>query len=150
MNVRVRWQTLSAPVRSRISVLLFLLGCFLFWMIAIAPALNTLHHHQQRRLQSLQQPPLISPSAALTRDAAWRTLQSVTVGQNIQLTTQGDRVTAQLRAVPAAQLNEWLLQARHQAQAMPSEVHLTRGNGTATTLWDGRVVLDLPSRDTTR
>lgn len=150
MNARIRWQSLSAPVRSRLLALLILVGCILFWMIAIAPALNTLQNKPQMRGQALQPPSLTSPATALTRDASWRALQGVTNGPNIQLTLQGERVTAQLKTVPAADLHQWLMQVRHQAQVVPSEVHLTRASAAETTVWEGRVVLDLPSRDATR
>jgi general secretion pathway protein M len=74
----------------------------------------------------------------------------------MQLNVQGDRVTVQLKAVPAPALAGWLTQARSQAQALPVEAHLTRHTtGTASTtpvnnanvvVWDGSLVLTLPNR----
>jgi general secretion pathway protein M len=63
----------------------------------------------------------------------------------------------QLKAVPAPTLANWLTQARTQAQALPVEAHLTRGNAPATNnasapvansavAWDGSLVLSLPNR----
>jgi general secretion pathway protein M len=83
----------------------------------------------------------------LSRDAALRSLQGLTPGQQIQLTPQGDRVTAQLKAVPAATLAHWLTQVRTQAQALPIEAHLTRGSSTDAVVWEGSLVLSLPNRD---
>ena len=92
----------------------------------------------------------------LSRDEALRSLQSLTPGAQMQLNVQGDRVTVQLKAVPAPTLATWLTQARSQAQALPVEAHLTR-NTTGTTpvsnanvvVWDGNLVLSLPNRGAT-
>jgi general secretion pathway protein M len=92
----------------------------------------------------------------LSRDEALRSLQSLTPGAQMQLNVQGDRVTVQLKAVPASTLANWLTQARSQAQALPLEAHLTRNTtDTASTtpvsnanvvVWDGHLVLSLPNR----
>jgi general secretion pathway protein M len=81
----------------------------------------------------------------------------------MQLLVQGDRVTVQLKAVPAATLANWLTQARNQAQVLPVEAHLTRGHVTHTNstleatsatahsavVWNGNLVLSLPNRGVT-
>ena len=156
MNARARWQALSARERHSLSLLLALLGVVLVWSIAIAPAMNTLRDSAQRRTQLAQQQShmlaLQAQAQALTtrtpmsREAALRSLQALTPGPQIQLTPQGDRVTAQLKAVPAATLANWLAQARNQAQVLPGEAHLTRGTATDAVVWDGSLVLNLPSR----
>jgi general secretion pathway protein M len=78
----------------------------------------------------------------------------------MQLNVQGDRVSVQLKTVPAPVLANWLAQARSQAQALPVEAHLTRSNGAGTNnmpgaataasnsavVWDGSLVLSLPNR----
>jgi len=158
MTVRARWEALSARERRGLTLLLTLLGVAMFWLMAIAPALNTLRDSTQRRTQLAQQQShmlaLQAQAQALTtrtpqsRDAALRSLQGLTSGAQIQLTPQGDRVTAQLKAVPAAALTHWLTQARTQAQVLPVEAHLTRGNASDKVVWDGSLVLSLPSSDT--
>jgi general secretion pathway protein M len=90
----------------------------------------------------------------LSRDEALRNLQSLSAGTPIQLNVQGERVSVQLKAVPAPILANWLTQARSQAQALPVEANLTRSNAAsaasnssnATVAWDGSLVLSLPNR----
>jgi general secretion pathway protein M len=152
-----RWQTLSPREQRGISVLGALLAVLLFWSIAIAPALNTLRDsdnhraqigQQQAHMLALQaQAQALQTRTTLARDEALRNLQGLTPSAQMQLNVQGDRVTVQLKAVPAATLANWLAQARNQAQALPVEAHLTRSNTAMT--WDGSLVLSLPNRGVT-
>ena len=162
-QAQARWQALSPREQRGVSVLGALLGVLLFWSIAIAPALNTLRDSDNRRAQIGQQQAhmlalqaqaqALKARTPLSRDEALRSLQSLTSGTQMQLNVQGDRVTVQLKAVPATTLASWLTQARNQAQALPVEAHLTR-NTTGTTpvsnanvvVWDGNLVLSLPNR----
>ena len=162
-QAQARWQALSPREQRGVSVLGALLGVLLFWSIAIAPALNTLRDSNNRRAQIGQQQAhmlalqaqaqALKARTPLSRDEALRSLQSLTPGAQMQLNVQGDRVTVQLKAVPATTLASWLTQARSQAQALPVEAHLTR-NTTGTTpvsnanvvVWDGNLVLSLPNR----
>lgn len=155
-----RWQALSPREQRGVSVLGVLLAVLLFWSIAIAPALNTLRDSANRRAQIDQQQAhmLVLQNQAqdlqartpLSRDEALRTLQSLTPNPHLQLQVQGERVSVQLKAVPAPALAQWLTQARQQTQALPVEAHLTRGNATAANnaavVWDGNLVLSLPNR----
>jgi general secretion pathway protein M len=172
-QAQARWQALSPREQRSVSVLGALLGVLLFWSIAIAPALNTLRDSDNRRTQIGQQQAhmlalqaqsqAIKARTPLSRDEALRNLQNLTSGTQIQLNVQGDRVTVQLKAVPAPALANWLAQARSQAQTLPLEAHLARNtNGTASTtppatpvsnangvVWDGNLVLSLPNRGAT-
>jgi general secretion pathway protein M len=149
-----RWQALSTREQRVVSLLGALLAVLLFWLIAIAPALNTLRDSDHRRAQIGQQhahmlalqaqAQALQTRTPILRDEALRNLQGITPGAQIQLNVQGDRVMVQLKAVPAAALASWLTQARSQAQALPVEAHLTRSNTAMT--WDGSLVLSLPSR----
>ncbi len=160
-----RWQALSPREQRGVSVLGALLAVLLFWSIAIAPALNTLRDSDNRRAQIGQQQAhmlalqsqaqALQARTPLSRDEALRTLQGLTPGPQIQLNVQGERISVQLKAVPAPTLANWLTQARNQAQALPVEAHLTRGNAPATNnapaansamVWDGSLVLSLPNR----
>ncbi len=152
-----RWQALSPREQRGLSLLGALLAVLLFWLIAIAPALNTLRDSDHRRAQIGQQhahmlalqaqAQALQTRTPISREEALRTLQGLTPGAQMQLNVQGDRVMVQLKAVPAAALASWLTQARSQAQALPVEAHLTRSNTAMT--WDGSLVLSLPSRSAT-
>jgi general secretion pathway protein M len=149
-----------------VSVLGALLGVVLFWSVAIAPTLNTLYDSGNRRAQIGQQQAhmlalqnqaqALQTRTPLSRDEALRNLQSLTPSPQMQLNVQGERVSVQLKAVPAPTLANWLAQARSQAQALPVEAHLTRSNTTsanntptnAAIAWDGSLVLSLPNRGT--
>ncbi len=149
-----RWQALSPREQRVVSLLGALLAVLLFWLIAIAPALNTLRDSDHRRAQIGQQhahmlalqaqAQALQTRTPISRDEALRNLQGLTPGAQMQLNVQGDRVMVQLKAVPAAALANWLTHARSQAQALPVEAHLTRSNTAMT--WDGSLVLSLPSR----
>lgn len=165
-----RWQALSPREQRVVSVLGALIGVVLFWSIALAPALNTLRDSDNRRahigqqqahMLALQnQAQALQTRTPLSRDEALRNLQSLSAGIPIQLNVQGDRVSVQLKAVPAPILANWLSQARSQAQALPVEVQLTRSNAAAASnvsastlatanlvvVWDGSLVLSLPNR----
>lgn len=155
-----RWQALSPREQRGLSLLGALLAVLLFWLIAIAPALNTLRDSDHRRAQIGQQQAhmlalqaqaqALQTRTPISRDEALRNLQSLTPGAQMQLNVQGDRVMVQLKAVPAAALASWLTQVRTQAQALPTEAHLTRGyatsTGSNTVVWDGNLVLSLPNR----
>jgi general secretion pathway protein M len=172
-QTQARWQALSPREQRGISVLGTLVGVWLFWSVAIAPALNTLRDSDNRRAQIGQQQAhmlalqnqaqMLQTRTPLSRDEALRNLQGLTPGPQIQLNVQGDRVSAQLKSVPAPILANWLAQARNQAQALPVEAHLTRSNATTASntpnaapaatnsavVWDGSLVLSLPNRGTT-
>ena len=161
-----RWQALSPREQRGLSVLAALLAVWVFWSVAISPALHTLRDTDQRRVQLAQQQAhmlalqaqvqALQTRTPMSRDEALRSLQSLSAGTALQLQVQGDRVSVQLKAVPAPTLANWLAQARSQAQALPVEAHLTRSNATAASnasvtansvvVWDGNLVLSLPSR----
>lgn len=155
--VAARWTKLSPREQRLLSWLGVLLAVLLGWQIAIAPALDTLRRSDAQRsqlaqqltqmqalqaqAQALQQRPLLS------RDEALRTLQSLSqpLGKQLELSVQGERVSVQLKAIPAQALAQWLAQTRSQAQVFPLEAHWVRQNGPQ---WDGTLVLRLPSAST--
>ena len=159
-QTQARWQALSPREQHGLSVLGALAGVVFFWSFAIAPSLNTLRDSDNRRAHIGQQQAkmlALQTRTPLSRDEALRSLQSLSAGTAIQLNVQGDRVSVQLKAVPAPLLANWLTQARAQAQALPVEAHLTRSNTTAasnsnnaTVTWDGSLVLSLPNRSAAR
>ena len=163
-QVLARWQALSPREQRGVSALGTLLAVCVFWLVAIAPALNTWRDSDHRRARIEQQhahmlalqaqAQALQARTPLSRDEALRSLQSLSVGTPMPLSVQGDRVSVQLKAVPAHTLAHWLAQAHRQAQTLPIEAHLTRstsGTTRATTstevMWDGQLVLQLPRRD---
>ena len=170
MTLHARWQDLTTREQRSVSFVASVLGLLLVWLIAIAPALTTVQQSDLRRAQVAQQhahllglqakAQSLQKQTPLSRDEALRRLQSTMLTPGMQLNVQGERVSLQLKAVPASALAQWLTQARTQAQALPLEAHLTRSasantsaNNNApaasTVVWDGNLVMRLPSRNTT-
>ena len=153
-SLATRWAKLSPREQRGLSWLGILLGVLLFWRIAMAPALDTLRSSEAQRAQRSQQlaqmqalqaqAQALQQRPVLSRDEALRTLQSLSqpLGKQLELTVQGERVSVQIKAMPAQALAQWLNQARTQAQALPLEAHWVRQTGPQ---WDGTVVLRLPS-----
>lgn len=156
-QARARWQTLSPREQRRVSGVAVLLGIALFYGVAIAPAQQTLRDSQARRAHNAQQlahmqrlqaqAQALQTRTPLSREASLRRLQSLTPSPLFQLNVQGDRVSVQLKAVPATTLAQWLAQARQQAQVVPIEAHLTRTHQSTMT-WEGSLILNLPSQGT--
>jgi general secretion pathway protein M len=166
-TLQQRWLTLSVREQRGLMVVGFLLLVWLAWQVLIAPAQNKLRQAESNRqivaqqlahMKALQaQAQALQQRTPMSRDSALRALQSVASPSGIQLNPQGERVLVTFKAVPAHVLSEWLAQARKQAQALPSEVHLLRspnnssasstaGNTSTPTsqTWDGSLVLMLP------
>ncbi len=162
-----RWLALSVREQRGLQVVGVLLLVWLVWQVLIAPAQNKLRQadaqrqvvaQQMARMQALQaQAQVLQQRTPMSRESALRALQGVASPSGMQLSPQGERVMVTLKAVPAHVLAEWLAQARSLAQALPSEVHLTRttsnspasnpSSNTAAsgpTTWDGTLVLILP------
>ena len=162
-----RWLSLSAREQRGLQVVGVLLLVVLAWQVLIAPAQNKLRQADSRRqvvaqqlahMQALQaQAQALQQRTPMSRDSALKALQGVAAPSGVQLNPQGERVLVTFKAVPAHVLSQWLAQARTQAQALPSEVHLTRtaintaasnpaSNTTPPTspAWDGSLVLVLP------
>jgi general secretion pathway protein M len=155
-TARAQWQLLSAREQSGLRALGGLLVLALAWWVLVAPALNTLNPNNSQRASLAQQhahmlalqaqAQQLQTRTPLARDEALRQLQSISpAAGSVQVEPQGERVTVQLKAVPAAALAQWLSQARAQAQALPLEAHLTRNNA-GPAQWDGSLVLRLPNR----
>lgn len=162
--MNTRWQALTPREQRSVSMLAVALGVLAGWFICVAPALNTLQESTQRREQLAQQhahllglqakAQALQKQSPLARDEALRRLQSITAVPGMQLHAQGERVSVQLKTVPASALAQWLTEARTQAQALPLETHLTRSASTnaaapSSVTWDGSVVLRLPARHAT-
>ncbi len=155
MNVRARWQATSAREQRLLLIAAALVTLALLWLVAVAPALAVLKSAQGQHLaldaelQHMQQ--LQAQAQALqalpTLDAGemQRALQASVkpLGSVAQMAQQMDRVTVTLKGVSALALAQWLSNARQNAHAVPSEVHLKR---SAAATWDGAVVFTLAAQ----
>lgn len=163
--LRARWQALSSSEQRSLSGLAWVLCLALVYSVALSPAWQTLKHSQAQReqlsqqlaqMQALQaqaqaQAQALQQRTPLSRDEALRTLQSLSnaAGSGLQLTVQGERVSVQVKALPASALAQWLRLVRTQAQCLPVEAHLNQASSAspgAPVSWNGTLVLSLHSR----
>lgn len=154
-QLAARWQALAARERLGVALAGAVLGLYLVWALALAPAWRTLREtppriaqaeeelRQMRRLgdeaQSLraQAPVRAEQSEAALRAATARLGTGASLG-----TVQGDRVTITFKGLPPADLAAWLSEVRNAARARVIEVHWRRsGSG-----YDGSATLLLPAR----
>ena len=149
-RLRQRWQAVS-PREQRL-----LLGAFalvlaaLLWWVGVAPALATLRgaasqrqqlDAQLQQMQRLQvQAQALQAQPRIAFEDARRLLEASVkpLGTSAQLAISGERVTVTFKAISADALTQWLVQARLNARAVPTEARLTR-NAAGT--WDGMLVL---------
>jgi general secretion pathway protein M len=178
--LQARWRAMAPREQTLVRIASSVIAIALVWWVAVAPALHTLRsaENQQRTLeaelqamQSLQvQAQMLQSQPVINRDDALRALQASvvqTLGTSAQLNVIGDRATLTLRSTPAEALSQWLVQARVNARALPSEARLTRAPAVATpttspgsppaalslagaapaaaALWSGTLVLSLPA-----
>jgi general secretion pathway protein M len=152
--LRARWMALVPREKLLVAAAVAVVAVAIVWMIAIGPALSTLHSaDEQRRTLDAQLQRMLALQAQAqsmqaqprqNRDEALRQLElSVRqrLGTSARMVIAGDRVTVTLSGAPADALAQWLAQARVNARALPGEAHLSR-NSSGT--WDGNLVLTLP------
>jgi len=139
MQAGQRWRAMGARERMGLSLAAAVLGAWLAWSVAIAPALRTLGQTPAQiaaldlQLQAMQRLALetreLRGAAPVSTGQALDALRSATerLGDRARLTTQGDRSTLVLNGVSGEQLRAWLSEARSGARARPVETQLTRG-----------------------
>jgi general secretion pathway protein M len=152
--LRQRWQAVPSREQRLLLAALFLVLAALLWWVGVAPALATLRSAQSQRLQleaqlhqmqrlqvqaqALQaQPRLVIEEARRLLEASLKPL-----GAAAQLVPAGERMSVTFKAISADALAQWLIQARLNARAVPSEARLVRN---AAGSWDGMVLLTLGS-----
>jgi len=150
---RARWRALGARERRGLATIAWVLGLFLLWALAIAPAWRTTRaapaqlDQLDAQLQQMQRqanearelraiPALGNAQAAAALKAA-----SDSLGGAGRLQLSGDRATLTLNGANGTQLREWLAEARSAARARPIEANLTRGPQG----YSGTIVVALPS-----
>ena len=133
------WQGRSRRERQAVVIVLFVLGLFVVWSLAVQPALRTVNdapaqldrldaqYQQMQRVAAestaLRGAPRVSPSqAALALKAATDRL-----GDRAKLSMQGDRATVTFTGVSPDALRAWLIEARIGARARPIDAQLQRG-----------------------
>jgi general secretion pathway protein M len=176
LQLRQRWDALGGRERRLVLVAALIVGAALLWWIALGPAISTLkkaqaqHTELDAQLQQMQS--LKSQASALAAlpkisvEDARRALDASlkqTLAASAQMMMVGNRATVTLKGASPDLLAQWLLQARINARAVPSEVRLVKAAppptlanpvaGTASAVvaanpvrWDGTVVLTLPER----
>ena len=164
MPLQARWRTLAAREKTLILSAAGVVGLALVWWVLVAPPLATL-----RQADALQRGLDVQAQPKLGRDDALRALEASVrqrLGAGAQLNVLGDRVTVTLKNTPADALAQWLVQARVNARAVPSEARLVRSaspallpaapaapgpslalvsGSRAPVSWDGTLVLSLPA-----
>ena len=152
-GLRARWAAFAPRERRLLSVAAAVLGLFLLWTLAIAPAWRTLRSApaqldtldaQWQQMQALAAeagrlrgaPPVPLDQAQAALSAATERLGSPAS----KLSLQGERALLTLKGVGALQLSAWLAEARAGARARVVEATLTQtGPGT----YDGSLTLAL-------
>lgn len=150
---RARWRAMGDRERRGLAIIAWVLGLFLLWAVAIAPAWRTTRaapaqlDQLDAQLQEMQRqanearelraiPPLGSNQSAAALRAA-----SEELGAAGRLQLSGDRATLTLTGANGTQLREWLAEARSAARARPLEANLTRGPLG----FSGSIVVALPT-----
>lgn len=151
-----RWQRLAPREKVLVAATTALVVLVLVWLVAVRPALDVVRSAEQQhrvldeQLQQMralqQQAKSLQAQPKLNHDEAMRQLESSLrqrLGTTGRLVVAGNRATVTLTGTPPDALARWLTQVRVDARALPGEARLTRNTGG---LWDGTMVLSLPSR----
>lgn len=149
--LRAWWAGLARRERMLVLIASAVLGLFLLYLLAIAPAWRTLRaapaqlDQLDSQLQGMQRlaaeaqelrstPPVNIAQAQAALKAATDRL-----GDKAKLQVQGDRAVLTLNGAGTSQLQGWLAEVRSGARARPMEANLSRGaNG-----YSGTVVVAL-------
>lgn len=151
-SLQGRWAALAPRERRLVGLAGTVLGAFLLWSLAIAPAWRTLQtaparlDAQQQQAQQMQR--LAGEAAALRAvapvplDQAQAALTAATerLGPPSKLSLQGERALLTLKGVDGAALAAWMAEVRAGARARVVEATLTT---TGPGLYDGSLTLAL-------
>ncbi len=153
-SMKARWQSLALRERRMVAVAAALLILSLLWFVAIAPALKTVrsapaqlakldaqYQAMQRDAADAQTLRIVAPVGAAQSSAALRAATDA-LGSAGRIVVSGDRATLTLTSASAAQLRDWLADARGTARARVVEANLTQAAGSGGL--SGTVVMSLP------
>ena len=172
LQLRQRWEALGTREQRLVLAAGMLVVAALLWWIALGPALATLrlakdqHPQLDAQLQQMQslkaQATALAAMPKVSTDDGRRALESSlkqTLAASAQMVMVGNRATVTLKGASPDALAQWLLQARINARAVPTEVRLVKAafaspmpggvpsaSAGAPVRWDGSVVLTLPER----
>lgn len=153
-DLHTRWAALSRRDRRLLGGAALLLGGYLLWALAIAPAWRTLASApaqldaldlQGQQMQSLAtEAALLRAVAPVPIEQAQAALTAATerLGAPGKLSLQGERALLVLKGVNPAQLSAWLAEVRAGARARVVEANLTQSGAG---LYDGSLTLALGS-----
>lgn len=148
-----RWQAAAPRDRLIARIAATLIGLLLLWLVALAPAWNTLRKapgeidRLDRELQQMramaQQTQALKQAVPVSIDQSMTALRAATarLGPGAELTITGTQAQLRLRGVPGGALAMWLGEARQGARARPQEAELQNGPQGYT----GRLTLLLPA-----
>jgi general secretion pathway protein M len=135
------WQARAPRERQLIVAVAVAVAVLIVWLLAVQPALKTLHETpteldrldlqlQQMQLAALESESLRTASPVAPAQAA-EALRAATerLGGKGKLALQGDRATLTFSAVPFESLGTWLGEARRAARARPVEAQLLKNAG---------------------
>ncbi|MBS7806181.1 type II secretion system protein M [Variovorax sp. PCZ-1] len=161
MNIlATRWTALAPRERVMVGSAIALIAAAVLWWVGISPALAKLRQAREAAPQLDAQLQLMRAQAseaaslkaqrALSYDESLRSLENSvkTLGAGASLSVSDARASITLRGVSGDALAAWLAQVRANARLVPSELRLKKAAGAtpAVTLWDGSIVLSLPTR----
>ncbi len=151
-GARAWWAGLAQRERRLVLAAAAVLGAFLLWALALAPALRTLASAPAQlaaaEAQAQQMQALASEAASLRAVApvpmaqAQAALGAATsrLGEAAKLSLQGERAVVALKGISGDQLAGWLAEARAGARARVVEASLSQ---TTPGLYDGSLTLAL-------
>lgn len=154
-----RWSRLADQEKQMLMLIAALVIGAVVWLQILAPARTTLHtadaqakvlgaqlqqmQKMQSQAQALQKQPPLEFDAAL-KALALATQQ--TLGASAQLTNTAERASVTLKGASADALAQWLVEARLNARSAPTEAHLVRTATPTGPIWNGVLIMSLPTR----
>jgi general secretion pathway protein M len=148
------WSRLEGRERRLVLAMVWVLGLFVLWSVAVQPAWRTLREAPARidaldaQLQAMQLLAAdvrdLRATPALPRAQAGAAMRAASerLGETGRLVEQGDRAVLTLKDASAAALRTWLSEVRAGARAHAVEANLTRSDAGLS----GTVVVALPGR----
>lgn len=143
------WSGRSLRERQMIAAAVAVVVLFAVWLVAIQPALRTLHDapleldRLDQQLQQMQgaaaEAQALRGTAPVSTEQATAALRAATdrLGSGARIAVQGDRATVTLANVDTESLRAWLGEVRSGARARPIEAQLVKsanGYGGTVTL----------------
>jgi len=154
--VQERYAALQPQEQRAVLVLAWLIGLFLLWTVALAPALKTVRgasaerERLDQRLMEMQaqaaEAQLLRAVPAVPAAQARQALQAAAerLGSAAQLQLASDRAILKLKDIRGDQLSALLAEVRSAARARAVEAHLQRqGEG-----YSGELIFTLPGGTT--